>query len=51
MVTFTETGQAGQIITWSDGSYDSPQVVLMSCDECGATVPSTRVDLHVASHA
>lgn len=51
MVTFTQTGQAGQANAWEDGTYDQPDRVLLSCDQCGATVPSTRVDLHAASHA
>lgn len=51
MVTYTETGQTGQIITWDEGVYDQPDRVLLSCDLCGATVPATRTDLHTASHA
>lgn len=51
MVTFTETGQTTRAVTWEDGGYDQPPLVLLSCDVCGSAVPSTRTQIHTKWHA
>lgn len=50
MTTYSDVGQTTQASVWPDGAYDQPDLVLLSCDTCGAVVAHPHRDLHAATH-